>query len=158
MRRARQHRHRSPHKMRPAVSDRRRCLFHHAGRTRLRSVRPQLGIPLAESPGVPTARGHRSPGTHTPAIVVQPQIALHVDTDRNGSECGGGRLQPDAQATVADEHDLIVQPDVFQKVQTLLLRRACSATIFFSRAFSFSRALNCFAISGCMPPYFCRQR
>ncbi len=35
---------------------------------------------------------------------------------------------------------------------------ACSATIFFNRAFSFSRALSCLAISGCMPPYFCRQR
>ena len=38
------------------------------------------------------------------------------------------------------------------------MSRACSATIFFSRAFSFSRPLSCFAISGCMPPYFCRQR
>ena len=31
---------------------------------------------------------------------------------------------------------------------------ACSATIFFSRAFSFSKALNCFVMSGCIPPYF----
>ena len=31
-------------------------------------------------------------------------------------------------------------------------------TIFLSRAFSFSRAFSCSAISGFMPPYFCRQR
>ena len=34
------------------------------------------------------------------------------------------------------------------------MSRACSATIFFSRAFSFWRALSCLAISGCIPPYF----
>ena len=38
------------------------------------------------------------------------------------------------------------------------MSRACSATIFFSRAFSFSRALSCLAIYGRIPPYFCRQR
>ena len=35
---------------------------------------------------------------------------------------------------------------------------ACWATIFFSRAFSFSRALSCLAIAGGLPPYFCLQR
>ena len=34
------------------------------------------------------------------------------------------------------------------------ISRACSATIFFSLAFSFSRASSCLAISGFMPPYF----
>ena len=34
------------------------------------------------------------------------------------------------------------------------MSRACSATIFFSRAFSFWRAFSCLAISGCIPPYF----
>ena len=34
------------------------------------------------------------------------------------------------------------------------MSRACSATIFFSRAFSFCKALSSFAIFGCMPPYF----
>ena len=34
------------------------------------------------------------------------------------------------------------------------MSRACSATIFFSRPFSFCRALSSFAISGAMPPYF----
>ena len=31
---------------------------------------------------------------------------------------------------------------------------ACSATIFFSRAFSFCRAFSSLVISGAMPPYF----
>ncbi len=34
------------------------------------------------------------------------------------------------------------------------MSRACSATIFFSRPFSFCRPLSSFAISGAMPPYF----
>ena len=34
------------------------------------------------------------------------------------------------------------------------MSRACSATIFFSRPFSFCRALSSFAISGAIPPYF----
>ncbi len=34
------------------------------------------------------------------------------------------------------------------------LSSACSATNFFNGEFSFSRDFNCFAISGCMPPYF----
>ncbi len=34
------------------------------------------------------------------------------------------------------------------------MSRACSATIFFSRPFSFCRALSSLAISGAMPPYF----
>ena len=34
------------------------------------------------------------------------------------------------------------------------MSRACSATIFFSRPFSFCRAFSSFAISGAMPPYF----
>ena len=34
------------------------------------------------------------------------------------------------------------------------MSRACSATSFFSRAFSFCRAFSSFVISGCIPPYF----
>ena len=34
------------------------------------------------------------------------------------------------------------------------MSRACSATIFFSRAFSFCRAFSSLVISGAMPPYF----
>ena len=34
------------------------------------------------------------------------------------------------------------------------ISRACSATSFFNRAFSFWRAFSCLAISGCIPPYF----
>ena len=38
------------------------------------------------------------------------------------------------------------------------MSRAWSATNFFNREFSFSRDFNCFTITGCIPPYFCRQR
>ena len=34
------------------------------------------------------------------------------------------------------------------------MSKACSATSFFSRAFSFSSDLSCLAISGAIPPYF----
>ncbi len=34
------------------------------------------------------------------------------------------------------------------------MSRACSATSFFSRAFSYSSDLSCLAIAGAMPPYF----
>jgi hypothetical protein len=34
------------------------------------------------------------------------------------------------------------------------MSRACSATSFFSRAFSFSNARSCRVISGAIPPYF----
>ncbi len=34
------------------------------------------------------------------------------------------------------------------------ISKACSATSFFNRAFSFWRAFSCLAISGCIPPYF----
>jgi len=39
-----------------------------------------------------------------------------------------------------------------------LMSKARSATLFFNRAFSFCSALRSLAISGCMPPTFCRQR
>jgi len=34
----------------------------------------------------------------------------------------------------------------------------CSATSFFKRAFSFSKARSCLAIFGSIPPYFVRKR
>ena len=40
----------------------------------------------------------------------------------------------------------------------IALSSAWSATSFFSRAFSFWRALSSLDISGCILPYFCRQR
>ena len=63
-----------------------------------------------------------------------PQTATHFD-DRSPSSFGAYQFPFAASFKIS-------------------MSSACSATIFFSRAFSFCRAFSSLVISGAMPPYF----
>ena len=111
-----------------------------------------------------TLPGHSTHLTKQPWFIIWPVRLVSLGTTRwiERATCSMLRslLGPQTATHLGDRSPPPsgAYPFPFADSFKISMSRAWSATIFFSRTFSFRRALTSFAISGCLPPYFFLQR